>query len=162
MHVFFLFLSRHNYILFKIWALGLFLSYCYNCANFHLKYLVVNIKECTVATFKLGSITSRCSGNEPALHSFGFKLFEIRASSNNSRGDYFFFSHQTGAITRGRRLFQILPKYCSNIDFHQRGTINRGTAIIRGNTVLENICVGSVSSAAVDYMRSNMFHTSLQ
>ena len=40
--------------------------------------------------------------------------------------------------------------------FHQRGTINRGTAIIRGNTVLENICVGSVSSAAVDYMRSNV------
>ena len=41
--------------------------------------------------------------------------------------------------------------------FHQRGT-----AIIRGNTVLKHICVGSVSSASVDYMRSNTFHTSLR
>ena len=60
----------------------------------------------------------------------------------------------------GGRLFEegVYFKY-----FHQRGTINQGTAIIRRNTVLlRKCCVGSVSSAAVDYMRSNMFHTSLR
>ena len=43
--------------------------------------------------------------------------FTYRISSNNGRGRLFPFWHQKGAIIRGRRL------------------LNRGTAIIRGNTV---------------------------
>ena len=34
----FVFVKTQNYILFKISALGLFLSYCYNCANFQPRF----------------------------------------------------------------------------------------------------------------------------
>ena len=34
-------------------------------------------------------------------------ILNYRISSNNSRGRLFLFSHQKGAIIRGRRLFQI-------------------------------------------------------
>jgi len=51
--------------------------------------------------------------------------------------NYCFFAPKGGervarGIIRGRRLFQIFPP---KGDDYSRGTINRGTAIIRGNTL---------------------------
>ena len=92
---FFWFLARHKIISFSKSRPWVYFYHIVTTAqsfnlDFLIEYLVVHIKKRVYCgTFKLGSITSRCSRNEPALHSVGFKLFEIRTSSNNSWGDYF-------------------------------------------------------------------------
>ena len=77
---------------------------------------------------------------------------KYRISSNNSRGRLFLFSHQKGAIIRGRRLFQIFLtggralnmlfyytihiKYKPNMGFLSVSKMARREAIIRGRRLL--------------------------